>query len=189
MSAQFKMNVKDMAIEPIKRATHSMKSHIEIRKATIKAARIVHARWIRYASGGQGPGFTKIKNPGSGSNSYANSIHIKTSGILGVTVYTNSPYASLLEKGSKKKRDLKKVFAGSSKAKVSKKGGWYLIIPLKKGQKTVFRTVSNKSKGWVISKYPKKSIMRAALDNSQREIMPIIRRGMKLALKESIKKA
>jgi len=87
--------------------------------------------WIDYASGGQIPGAGfKIKNPGAGAGSYANSIQKEFQGAFKAKIWTDAPHAVSLEEGTDE-IDLKEAFKKSPKRNTKADGGWFITIPFR----------------------------------------------------------
>lgn len=92
-----------------------------------------HTLWLSYASGAPLPNGQKIQ---ARSGGYMASIKVQPVGPLAWEVYSDAPYASAIETGSKA-FDMKASLGSASKARIAKhgphKGQKYLIIPFRHG--------------------------------------------------------
>ncbi len=148
-----------------------------LNKAVKESVKLFEETWIGFAKGGTVPGRKfKILHPGSGQKSYWKRIYSKSQRAGGENfgkVWTDAPQAGLLEEGREKALDLKPFFKKSRSARRNASGQWYLIIPLKDPWTTSepkFLTVNAKSKGWIVKRYPKKSIFKSAVRLTQGKI-------------------
>ena len=86
-----------------------------------------HRRWVAYASGAPLPTGQVIQNR---TGTYARSILMRRLGDFSGEVYSELPYAEIIENGAPS-RDLKKILGYSYKVRVSEEGKRYLIIPFR----------------------------------------------------------
>lgn len=87
------------------------------------------ARWKAYAAGAAMP---NGKSVGIRSGQYMRSIMQRSLGDFSKEVYSNLPYARVIEEGAPR-RDLKELLRSSSKVRISAAGHRYLIIPFRFG--------------------------------------------------------
>lgn len=85
--------------------------------------------WQAYASGAPLPNGKTIN---SRSGAYMRSIMLRTLGTFAEEIYSDLPYAIVLERGAPA-IDMKKILNSSLKVRISKKGKRYLIIPFRHG--------------------------------------------------------
>lgn len=87
------------------------------------------AQWKAYAAGAPLPNGKSI---GNNTGEYVRSITQRQVGPFAITVYSDLPYAKVIEEGSPQ-RDMKKILSSSPKVRVSATGRRYLIIPFRHG--------------------------------------------------------
>ena len=86
-----------------------------------------HAQWLAYANGAPLPDGGTISNR---TGAYARSILLRGQGDFAAEVYSELPYARVIEEGVPQ-RDMKRILDTSFKVRVNKKGRRYLIIPFR----------------------------------------------------------
>lgn len=96
-------------------------------QAVMQAAANAHELWLSYARGMPMPNGQTIRNS---TGEYLRSINLRTTGDFSAEVYSDLPYASIIEDGALA-RDLKDILNTSFKVRISKKGLRYLIIPFR----------------------------------------------------------
>jgi hypothetical protein len=94
-----------------------------------KAAALVKAVWMDYATGKKDIGVPPMKNPSRG---YADGISIKPNGPFDYEVINLSNIADYLENGTTE-IDMKQTHTTGPRSRVSKKGVAYLIVPFRWG--------------------------------------------------------
>ncbi len=91
-----------------------------------------HAQWLAYAQGAPLPNGGRV-TPRSGA--YLKSIKLAQTGNFSYEVFSDSPYAAAIERGTGP-RDLKRMLDSSLKVRTTKDGRRYLIIPFRWGTGT-----------------------------------------------------
>ncbi len=86
-----------------------------------------HQDWIAYAMGRPLPGGQVIQNR---TGEYARSIMLRSTGEFAVEVYSELPYAHVIEEG-RAAHDMKTMLNSSLKVRLTKDGRRYLIIPIR----------------------------------------------------------
>jgi len=86
-----------------------------------------HSQWVAYASGAPLPNGRSVSNK---TGTYARSIMLRQLGEFQGEVYTELPYARVIEHGAPA-RDMTQILGRSLKVRISKKGKRYLIIPFR----------------------------------------------------------
>lgn len=84
-----------------------------------------HERWLDYAMGKPLPSGLVVRNR---TGEYARSIRTRETGPFSVDVFSELPYARLIEEGTPS-HDMKKMLNSSLKVRLTKDGKRYLIIP------------------------------------------------------------
>ncbi len=84
-------------------------------------------RWVAYASGAPLPGGKVIR---ARTGEYARSIMLRQEGDFAAEVYSDLPYAHVIEEGAPE-RDLKRMLGYSYKVREGAGGKRYLIIPFR----------------------------------------------------------
>ena len=100
-----------------------------VSRAVSMLAKQAQDLWKSYANGAPLPGGSVI-HPRSGK--YVNSIEIRKINAFSAEVYSDLPYARVIEEGCPE-YDMKKMLDSSIKVRVSKAGRRYLIIPFRWG--------------------------------------------------------
>lgn len=95
--------------------------------AVQKIAEGAHAQWVDYAHGAPLPNGKAIANR---TGEYARSILVRQVGDFTAEVFSELPYARVIEEGAPA-RDLKAILGHSLKVRLTKDGRRYLIIPFR----------------------------------------------------------
>lgn len=95
--------------------------------AVRQVAEAAHRQWTAYAAGAPLPDGKAIRNR---TGEYMRSILLRETGEFSAEVYSDLPYAAVIEDGSPE-RDLKKILNSSLKVRLTKDGRRYLIIPFR----------------------------------------------------------
>ncbi len=90
-------------------------------------AQLTQRRWLEYASGARPLGTGQLH---SATGAYLSSIKIEEEGALRYVIYSDDPKAAFIEEGFPS-FDLKKMLATSHKARTTKDGRKYLVVPFR----------------------------------------------------------